>query len=118
MAGQRDPIDAMEAHVRGAVLRAMDDGWGGPPFDPVELAKFLSLRIEARSDIPDARTIATERGFQIEINPLRPRGRVRFSIAHEIAHSFFPDVAEAVRNRGGDPTFAPDDWQLATGTKP
>jgi Zn-dependent peptidase ImmA (M78 family) len=27
------------------------------------------------------------------------KGRIRFSIAHEIAHTFFPDFSERVRNR-------------------
>lgn len=36
---------------------------------------------------------------------------MRFSIAHEIAHSLFPDWREVTRNRGATPTQA-DDWQL------
>ena len=43
-------------------------------------------------------------------NPTQPRERVRFSIAHEIAHTLFPDVADTVRHRGG-PT-SDDEWQL------
>jgi O-acetyl-ADP-ribose deacetylase (regulator of RNase III) len=39
------------------------------------------------------------------------RERVRFSIAHEIAHSLFEDVADEVRHRGGNKA-AKDDWQL------
>lgn len=36
---------------------------------------------------------------------------MRFSIAHEIAHALFPDVADEIRNRGGSRTV-PDEWQL------
>ena len=46
----------------------------------------------------------------IEYNPSRPHARLRFSIAHELAHALFPDAAEAARHRGG--TGIGDDWQL------
>jgi Zn-dependent peptidase ImmA (M78 family) len=36
---------------------------------------------------------------------------VRFSIAHEIAHTLFSDVAEQTRHRGGAATTT-DEWQL------
>src|SRR5207245_1567973 len=35
--------------------------------------------------------------IQIEFNPNKPKGRLRYSIAHELAHTLFPDRAEAVR---------------------
>jgi len=50
-------------------------------------------------------------GIRIEFNPAGPRERVRFSIAHEIAHTLFPDVAEQTRHRGGSGA-ASDEWQL------
>lgn len=109
-ASNANPVEVMEARIRSVVLRAMDEGWIGPPFDPVQLARVLNLPIEARGDIPDARTISKGQDLVIEYNPLRPRARVRFSIAHEIAHTLFPDCAEAIRNRGGQP--GADDWQL------
>lgn len=113
LAGGDDPLEVMGRYVRSAVLKAKDQGWSGPPYDPVELARLLGIRVDARSDIPDARTIALADGpLAIEFNPLRPRARVRFSVAHEIAHSFFPDCSEAIRNRGGNPSGERDDWQL------
>lgn len=112
LAGDRDPMQAIEEKARSAILAAKDQGWVGPPFDPVELARILGLKVEARGDIPDARTIATNGDMVIEFNPSRPRARVNFSVAHEIAHSFFPDCADAVRNRGGSPEAGKDDWQL------
>jgi len=110
--GVEDPIESIETRARDAVLQARDNGWNGPPFDPIDLAEKLGLTVEARSDIPDARTVPRESGLVIQYNPMRPRGRLRFSIAHEIAHSFFPDCADAVRNRGGSKEEVPDDWQL------
>ena len=111
-ARDQDPIEVMEERARVAVLGAMDQGWKGPPFDPIALAQILKLSIAPRADISDARTIPGKSGLSIEFNPLRPRGRLRFSIAHEIAHTFFPDCAEAVRERGGFHPHQSDSWQL------
>ena len=109
----KDPVEAMEFRARNLALQAIDDGWSGPPFDPLALAERLSMSAEARSDIPDARTVPVSNGaFVLEYNPLRPRGRLRFSIAHEIAHTLFPDCAESIRNRGGKKQSASDEWQL------
>jgi len=108
----QDPVHVMEERARLIALEAMDHGWGGPPFDPVRLAQHLSLVIRPRADIPDARTVPSNGGLSIEFNPLRPRGRVRFSIAHEIAHTLFPDCAESVRDRGRHIDTSSDEWQL------
>ncbi|MFP4896730.1 ImmA/IrrE family metallo-endopeptidase [Paraburkholderia sp. EG304] len=103
----------MEQKARELVLRAMDEGWAGPPFDPLALAKWRHMRAEARGDIPDARTVPTAEGeLVLQYNPTRPRGRLRFSIAHEIAHSLFPDCAEEIRHRDGGPAPGKDNWQL------
>ncbi|WP_420564729.1 ImmA/IrrE family metallo-endopeptidase [Thalassobaculum sp.] len=105
-----DPLTAIEEAARALVLKAREKGWEGPPFNPLRIAEMLDVQIEANSSVADARLVATERGPKIEFNPQQPRERVRFSIAHEIAHLLFPDWSEQVRNRGGDKTS--DDWQL------
>lgn len=108
-----DPVTTMESRARALALKAMDDGWGGPPFDPLMLAQRLGFVVEARGDIPDARLVPVNKDTMVlEYNPTRPRGRLRFSIAHEIAHTLFEDSAERVRHRGGDVTAAHDNWQL------
>lgn len=108
-----DPVATMEAKARELALSAMDEGWSGPPFDPLALAKWRGMALEARDDIPDSRLVPSDKsGLILEYNPMRPRGRLRFSIAHEVAHSLFADCGDQVRNRGGDPTAATDDWQL------
>ncbi|ESX24580.1 hypothetical protein X755_19875 [Mesorhizobium sp. LNJC405B00] len=101
----------MVRRVRAVVLEARDAGWSGPPFNPITLARQIGLRVEASAAVPDARTIVDDRGPRIEYNPQQKRARARFSIAHEIAHTFFPDVGDAIRNRGGDAAIR-DDWQL------
>lgn len=112
-AGEKDPVVAMEERAQSVVLSAMDQGWTGPPFDPIKLADLLHVAVQANADIRDARTISDGKdGFVIEFNPNRPRGRVRFSLAHEIAHTFFPDCAENVRNRAHSQATIGDNWQL------
>jgi len=110
-AGNSDPIDLIEAKARALVLRARDAGWSGPPYNPLAIADLLKIPVEANSEVADARTVPSGMGIKIEFNPTRPRERVRFSLAHEIAHTLFADVADQTRHRGGTPT-SPDEWQL------
>lgn len=110
LAKDEDPIATIERRARELVLQARDAGWQGPPFNPIAIADLLKIPVEANADTVDALTIATEAGLRIQFNPTQARERVRFSIAHEIAHTLFPDVADAVRHRSG-PTSG-DDWQL------
>ena len=106
-----DPIKKMERRVRDVVLQARDAGWSGPPFNPVALARFLNIPVDPTMAVVDARTIPEGNGVRIQYNPQQPRERARFSIAHEIAHALFDDVADVTRHRGGDQTVS-DDWQL------
>ena len=110
-AGNKDPISLIESKARELVLRARDAGWAGPPYNPLAIADLLKIPVEANSEVTDARIIAEKAGVRIEFNPTRPRERVRFSIAHEIAHTLFSDVAEQTRHRGGSSTTG-DEWQL------
>ena len=108
-----DPVARMEAKARELALTAMDDGWEGPPYDPIALARWKNLTVAARSDIPDARTVPLDDGNLIlEYNPMRPRGRLRFSIAHEVAHTLFADCASEIRNRATYNEGPSDNWQL------
>jgi O-acetyl-ADP-ribose deacetylase (regulator of RNase III) len=113
-AGQDDPVEKVIDRARAVVADALDAGWSGPPFDPIRLADYLRLEVSPRADVADARTVPIETDhIRIEFNPNRPRGRMRYSLAHEIAHTLFPDCAERVRHRGlthGAP--GDDDWQL------
>jgi O-acetyl-ADP-ribose deacetylase (regulator of RNase III) len=111
--GSEDPVATLVAHARHIVRQAMDAGWSGPPFDPIALAELLKIPVTPRDDVADARTVPAGRsGVRIEFNPSRPAQRVRYSLAHEIAHTFFPDCAEHVRNRAAYHEMTGDDWQL------
>lgn len=109
-AEREDPVHKMENTSRASVLAAVEQGWNGPPFDPIELATIRRIRVRPNASIPDARVLSRGHTFEIQYNPNRPRARVNFSIAHEIAHTFFPDCAEVVRNRAT--SRHTQSWQL------
>jgi len=112
-AGNNDPVALMTEKAKGVVLTAIQNGWQGPPFDPFKLAKLLSITTTPREDVMDARIVpGTSRIPHIEFNPNRSPGRIKFSIAHEIAHTLFEDFGEAVRNREKTSVTGGDDWQL------
>lgn len=111
LAGANDPVATVERLARAKVLEALDAGWSGPPFNPLGIADLMKIPVEANSTIPDARIVPQASGLKIEFNPTQPRERLRFSIAHELAHALFPDVADEIRNRGGAEKKA-DSWQL------
>ncbi len=112
LAGSHDPIKTISDKTKELVLKAMDDGWQGPPFDPFWLAKHLGIPTVPRDDILDSRVQASPSGKpQIEYNPNQPHSRTRFSVAHEIAHTLFPDYVRSTRNRSGQSARS-DDWQL------
>ncbi|ACY13246.1 protein of unknown function DUF955 [Haliangium ochraceum DSM 14365] len=108
-----DPVQIISQKAQETVVRALDSGWGGPPFDPVLLAEHLGLDVIPRDDVRDARIVPTTRNkLVIQYNPNRPPARVRYSIAHEIAHTFFPDCGEQVRHREHHTQEVGDQWQL------
>lgn len=78
-------------------------GWTGPPFDPIIAASLHDIKDRASSAIQqDALLRPVDHGKRFEIvwNDRAPVTRRNFTIAHEIAHTFFPDCAEHVRYRG------------------
>jgi Zn-dependent peptidase ImmA (M78 family) len=112
-AGNHDPIQVITDRAQKIVLEALENGWSGPPYDPFILAELRKIRLVPSQDVVDARTTANAAGtFTTEFNPSRPRARIRYSIAHEIAHTLFPDCAQAVRHRGFHEDVTADNWQL------
>jgi hypothetical protein len=96
----QDAVDAIRDRSRGVVLHALENGWSGPPFSAIELARILNIEITPNDTILDARTIATGKNkFVIEYNPFQKPTRMNFSVAHEITHTLFSDCHEQIRNR-------------------
>ena len=110
-----DPERVIVDRARRLVFEAIEAGWSGPPFDPIRLADMRNIVVTANPDVVDARTsVGPSGGLLLEFNPNQPRGRRRYSIAHEIAHALFPDVGERVRFRAAENHERDDDWQLET----
>lgn len=107
-----DPIALVASRARDVVVSAVQEGWQGPPFDPFRLAEILGIPVTPREDVLDARLVSVGSKPQIEFNPNRPRTRVRFSLAHEIAHTLFPDYLQSIRNRGAPGSVRDDEWEL------
>lgn len=134
-----DPLATISTLVTDLLLGAADAGALGSPTDPFQLAQLMGIGLRPHFDVADARLVAEKVGVSdasgepsttaplarfvppgaplvIEYNPTRPRGRLRFSVAHELAHALFPDAAEKTRHRsyaGAVEELAADDsWQL------
>jgi O-acetyl-ADP-ribose deacetylase (regulator of RNase III) len=110
-AASGDPEEAILRTSRELAFEAMERGWRGPPFDPFQLASLMGIEVVARDDLYDARTVPVPGGVRVEYNPNRPRARLRFSLAHELGHTLFPDCRETARHRGHEQAGG-DGWQL------
>ena len=112
MAANADPIDSITEIARSLVRSALESGWKGPPYDLFWLAEFCGIRTKPSSELQDARIVRlANNAIEIEYNPNRSANRIRFSLAHEIAHTLFPDWSTSVRNRALYKGFG-DLWQL------
>ena len=109
-----DPIETILGAARTIVLNAIEDGWSGPPFDPFELARLRNIEVIPKEDVDEASLMSKGGRFAVSYNPQKPRTRVRFSVAHEVAHTIFPDCSDAVRFRKAPRSPRTDDWQLET----
>ncbi len=113
LAEDGDPVEVIQSRAKETVLEAAERGWVGPPYDPFHLADLMNISVLPNDEVFDARIIPVgPEGFRIEFNPHRPYGRIRYSVAHEIAHTLFPDCGESVRNRMQRGWFRDDEWQL------
>lgn len=111
LARDSDPLEAVVSAARALVYRALERGWTGPPFDPLGLAELHNVDVYPGQGVFDAALTGTGRRPTIEYNPEQSPARIRYSVAHEIAHTLFPDFAQRIRHRSG-PHQRPDDWQL------
>ncbi|QEC61744.1 ImmA/IrrE family metallo-endopeptidase [Mucilaginibacter ginsenosidivorans] len=100
-----DPIDEIRNRARNLVLTALEKGWSGPPFNATQLSAYLGIDILPNDSVLDARLLSnTGKKTVIEYNPFQKPTRINFSVAHEIAHTFFSDFKDEMRNREEEPT--------------
>lgn len=110
--GNSNPITTIRERARDLVLKAYENGWEGPPFNPIELSKLLDIDILPNDSIIDARTIHIKsNNYRIEYNPFENPNRINFSIAHEIGHTLFSDCFEEIRNREHNSRVS-GNWEL------
>ncbi len=112
-AAGENPITKMISLASELALKSMDAIAAVRRVDPFLLAEMKRIQVVPNEAIADARLVPVGNNrLQIEFNPTQPKTRIRFSIAHELAHTFFPDCHEAVRNRLHQEHFGPNDWEL------
>jgi Zn-dependent peptidase ImmA (M78 family)/O-acetyl-ADP-ribose deacetylase (regulator of RNase III) len=112
MAAGRDPVTSILDRVRSMTFTAMEKGWSGPPYDPLELAELSGVELLPIEEVEEARLVHHRGHPRIEFNPNRKPERVRFSIAHELGHLAFPDAADKIRYRSHSKDAEPDAWQI------
>lgn len=96
------PPQVIRRLARKMVAEARSQGWTDVPFDAELLAELQGIEVKcATGDIrAEARLMPLPgRRLEIEYAPDAPETRRRFSICHEIAHTFFPDCFEQVQHR-------------------
>ena len=97
--GGADPVDAIRGRARALVTSAMDIGWEGPPFDVNELASLRGLRVSTTTRFADDQDACVMPG-QVLVNARKHRVRQRYSVAHEVIHTLFPDYEAELRRAG------------------
>jgi hypothetical protein len=99
--GESDPVAAIRKKAREAI-EAFIEAFGEPeelPLNLLTLASFLGIKSSAAAPqfSPDAELAPDgEGGVEMRLNPEQPETRQRFSIGHEITHTFFPDHSSHV----------------------
>ena len=99
----QDPEKIIRHLARHEIANARNHGWSGPPFAPQILASIMGIPCEKseklfRSEDAELHPIGEGRSA-IKYNPNRPKTRQNFSIAHEIAHTFFPEYEDQYKTR-------------------
>jgi hypothetical protein len=94
-----DAADAIRARARELVARARSLGWEGPPFSMLELASLRQLKVDEQADLKDDQDACVVPG-RVLLNRRKSSARRRYSLAHEIVHTLFPDYEDEIRHVG------------------
>ena len=112
-AAGENPVSKIISCARTLLLSALQGATQEASVDPLALAKARRIPVVPNEAISDARLVpVTADAGRIEYNPNRPRTRLRFSVAHELAHTFFEDCWQTVRNRQSRNAYGPHEWEL------
>ena len=91
--GGNDPDVAIRLRARALVAEMMEIGWDGPPYDMEELASFRGFRVAESTRLAEGQDACITTGH-ILVNATISRARRRYSVAHEVAHTLFPDFQD------------------------
>ena len=95
-----DPEDAIRTSARDFASAAIQDyDWSGPPFDLVALASLRGFKVKETTDLRPTQDACITPG-QILLNRNKPAVRRRYSLAHEIVHTLFPDYHAQLKKAG------------------
>jgi Zn-dependent peptidase ImmA (M78 family) len=100
--GETDPRLAIRRKVEGVIDRLRLFGEPQPPFDLTLLVSLLGIRLseDPPAHSEDAEIAPGEGGcLELRLNQERPEVRRRFSVGHEIGHTFFPGYEQSVQTR-------------------
>lgn len=97
--GCNDPYDAIRRRARALVAEALEIGWEGPPFDMSELASLRRLQVSTSTAFGDDQDACVMPG-RILVNARKPPVRQRYSVAHEVGHTLFPDYEKELQRVG------------------
>jgi hypothetical protein len=115
--GLDDPREAVRQKARALINRLSPLFPNPPPFNMNEIASCIGLHSSDEEPTFSADSeIAPDREGRVvlRVNKSRPLTRQRFSIAHEIGHTLFPDYHLAVRCRKAHDNRWNDDDFLET----
>ena len=99
----QDPEEIIRHLARNEIADARNYGLNGPPFDPRILASIMGIQHEESKQLihsEDAELQPIKKGSKdliIRYNPDKSKTRQNFSIAHEIAHTLFPNIETSTR---------------------
>lgn len=94
------PEDAIRLRARALINEVQTVAeWEGPPFDLTALASFCGFQVEITDGFSPQQDAFIVPGV-IAINRRKPTVRQRYSIAHEIVHTLFPDYEAVLRSAG------------------
>jgi hypothetical protein len=100
--GESDPAAAVRVRARELIQFYHATFGENPPFDLKAMASMrgISHCDEAPVHSPDSELLPDEDGRVVmRVNRDRPKTRQRFSIGHEITHTFFPGYEQKVQCR-------------------
>jgi len=95
--GAKDPVDAILWHAGALVI---ESGITEPPYAPASYAPLRNVKEIVHRDMEiDGRLIPNAGGFIIELRKDRSHERKNFTLAHELAHTFFYESVPSIKYR-------------------